>query len=327
MRKCYVLLAGLAVVAGATLTMAQVPQPTPPVEFPVTPESGAWLICIASYTGEHSASLAHDLAVELRQRYKLPAYTLNRGAEQRAKQEEEVRRMREESPGRRVKVVRIDDQYAVLIGGYKDMDAAASALTKIKALPTPDERLCDKAVYATASASPTREEKVTTKEVPVNPFKTAFVVHNPTLPMPAPVASTGPDPDLRRLNHGESYSLIDNCKKPWTMVVATFQGAARVQSKDSPSLIGALTGQIGDQASATAMNAHNLAQVLHETTGFDTYVLHTRYYSVVTVGGFSQANDPMMATTLQSLKKKALLAPNMPVQFLDVPLPMQVPKS
>jgi hypothetical protein len=321
MRTRYGLLAGLAVLAGVGLAAARDPEVNPSADYVVTPEAGPWMVCVASYTGESSGALAHELVLEIRRKHKLPAFVLNRSAELRAQQEAELRRLREEAPGRRIKTVRIEDQYAVLVGGYKDMDAAHKAQTSIKNLPAPPENLCITGMTMSAQGGADGFTKTA-----INPFKSSFVVHNPTIPLPPAADRNGPDPDLAKFNQHESYSLLRKCPKPWTLVIATFQGASTVQAAGAGTVVGALTGKPGEQLAASELNAHNLAEVIRRTTGFDTYVLHTRYYSVVTVGAFSRSDDPQMAVTQEALYKKIILS-GQGVKLLDKPLPMQVPKS
>ena len=128
MRGFLLALAGLLGPVASGIGYAQV-EADPARDYRVTPEAGPWMICAASYMGEPAAKLAHDLTLELRQRYQLPAYVFNRGAEERRKQQEEFDNERQqrqeylrkmgytgEVPLRR-RTVRIEDQYAVLVGG------------------------------------------------------------------------------------------------------------------------------------------------------------------------------------------------------------------
>jgi hypothetical protein len=321
MRKSYGWLAGLAVLVGVGPTMARDPEVNPATEYIVTPDAGPWMVCVASYTGENAGAQAHDLVLEIRQKYKLPAFLLNRSAELRAQQEAELRRLREEAPGRRIKTVRIEDQFAVLVGGYKDMEAAHKAQTSIKNLPAPPENLCITGM--TLSAQPGGEGFTKTA---INPFKSSFVVHNPTVPLPPPPDRNGPDPDLAKFNQYESYSLLKKCPKPWTLVIATFQGASAVQSKGSGTVMGALTGKPGEQLAASELNAHNLAEMLQKTN-LESYVLHTRYYSLVTVGSFSRPPSPSEIKAFQEALEKRLRLAVGAVKLMETPLPMQVPKS
>src|SRR5947209_1009115 len=122
MRTFAVLAAGLVVSlfagrAGAT-------------QFAVTPESGAWLILVQSYSGEGSAKLADDLCATLRRDYHLNAYVFNRGEEERAKERDRIAKIRQQqiefakangipadAPLPKIKTIRIEEQYAVLVGG------------------------------------------------------------------------------------------------------------------------------------------------------------------------------------------------------------------
>ena len=46
----------------------------PEKEYPLTEQNGPWTILACSFSGPHAAQQAHDLVLELRRRYKLPAY-------------------------------------------------------------------------------------------------------------------------------------------------------------------------------------------------------------------------------------------------------------
>src|SRR5262249_38330529 len=95
------------------------------------------MILVQSYDGPQARQMAEDLIQELRTGYKVPAYGFNRGAEERAKEQERIRKIKEQQQQflqqanlpadtqlRAPKTVRIPDQYAVLIGGFKDIDTA-----------------------------------------------------------------------------------------------------------------------------------------------------------------------------------------------------------
>ena len=155
----------------------------------------------------------------------------------------------------------------------------------------------------------------------LNPFLSAFVARNPTVAAD-PTASEGDDPLLR--NAGETYSVY-KCKKPFTLAVAIFQGAPAIQQADADQgVIAKLLGTAtGEQLAASALNAHNLAQVL-SGLGYETYVFHTRYNSVVSVGGFDRQDDPQMAQMSEVLHRKVKAHPQ--VRLLPQPMPMPVPR-
>lgn len=335
-----------AVVAGGFPARAGV-EADPGKDYRVAPEAGPWMICVASYMGDPAAKLAHDLVLEIRQRYQLPAYSFNRGAEERRKQQEELDRERQaqreylkkmgydpDIPLRR-RTVHIEDQYAVLVGGYPDIDTARRMLDRVKKLPPPEKVPQD--LVATvpepggSGADPTRL-KVTPS--PVNPFSTSFVVRNPTVP--AERHDEAPDPDLKKFNAGEPYSLL-KCKKPWTLAVKQYQGAAIIQSQSAPtSAWDKIFGKSpGVQLDAAGQNAHLLAETLRKLN-YEAYVLHTRYSSVVCVGSFDSPDDPRIKTLQEALMRSLFTAQNpgnldaqrltQQVQLMPRPLPMRVPR-
>jgi hypothetical protein len=76
----------------------------------------------------------------------------------------------------------------------------------------------------------------------------------------------------------------------------------------------------GELLNAGALQAEEIARVLRELK-FDAYVLHTRFSSVVTVGGFENKEDPQMA----QLQRKLGGAKFGPIELFVRPLPMPVP--
>src|SRR5438270_381691 len=65
-------------------------------------------------------------------------------------------------------------------------------------------------------------EGTSASQAPINPFRAAFVVHNPAVPTERPAEANKLDiASLRKLNSEESYSLL-SCKKPLTLVVAQY---------------------------------------------------------------------------------------------------------
>src|SRR5262249_25817790 len=145
-------------------------------DYHVRPEAGPWMICTASYTGPEAAQLANKLVTEIRRDYKLPAYYFNRGAEERQKQKEEIDRIRKLSPEGRIRIIRIEDQFAVLVGGYKDMETARKELDRIKKLPPPKSVPQDSVGISVPQKGVDRAF--------LNPFQHSFVVRNPSVPAP-----------------------------------------------------------------------------------------------------------------------------------------------
>lgn len=326
------ILSALALALTLTMALAQ-----SPANLEITPQAGAWLICATSFTGDNSAKLANELALELRNNHRLNAYVFDRGAAERQKQDEEIRRRRELMPNGRIPRIRIEDQHAVLVGSYRDMDSARRALDDVRKL-MPSDKFCLMGERYVRGKSKEGEDGLIYQKIQYGPFTNAFVVPNPTIPTEKP-KETSKDletvmkevnlPLLRKLNAHETHSLLKNPKN-WTLVVATFQspyenvGAAPGALTKS---FNKLLGKEDDKRNASAENACALADTLRDPRlrlGLDSYVLHTSYYSIVTVGGFESGDDPRMRQVQEVIQRLRITGgqTNMLVQ----PMPMPVPR-
>jgi hypothetical protein len=230
----------------------------------------------------------------------------------------------------RKRSVRIEEQYAVLIGGYKDMDSASADLKRIKKLAAP-KSVPGTAIYKVDLAEVAAGRKADPKEEKFSFFRTSFVTPNPTVPATAANANKS-DPFLKVLNADEPFSLL-KCKRPWTLAVKEFYGATVIQAADpAPSgFLDKLFGsKPGAQLNASAMNAHNMAEALRNPKiGLEAYVLHTRTCSIVTVGGFDGPKDPRMEQVVQALARSFQITtgnPQLDQGVLSQPRPMEVPR-
>lgn len=326
------------VVLGVLLSLAAGPVNTP---YAITPEAGAWMILVQSYTGANSGQLADDLAASLRKDYSLPAYVFNRGEEERIKERARIAEVKkkhieqakaaglpEDTPLPKIRTYKIEDSHAVLIGGWKEMDDARKALEKVRKLKPPAERFMHKGlVVPQGEGQGTREAMVGG----YNPFLTAFVVHNPTRPAPVD-PERGKLQNLKEYNADESYSLL-KCRKPYTLMVKPYQGAVVLASANAPKTdsMPKLGSKPGQYLNATAQQAHALAEVLTKIKDArgkpvietDVYVLHTEFGSYVCVGGFDRPDDPSL---LMYQKKLANLKLGLAEQLTPNPMPMPVPK-
>jgi hypothetical protein len=277
--------------------------------YALTPEAGQWLICVASYQGGSSPELAYLLCTYLRQKQH-QAYVYNRGNADRKKLQEELDERQKAMPGvprRRVLAHPQEEQFAVLIGGFNDVDAASAQLKKVRKWDLPDIKLksgqpaFDR--YDTYEPVPGKKSYELKRTQTVNPFHTAMVVPNPTLPpQRKPVAKV--DPFWKQLNSNEPRSLY-KCKKPWTLAVQEFHGATTIQSTSETS--GFLNNLgMGDHAGKRLDLAARMAQQvcdMFKKLGFKSYVLHTRYNSIVTIGEFDGPNDPALFRTQEQLAR------------------------
>jgi hypothetical protein len=305
----------------------------PPSPFAVTPEAGPWMICAASYTGPDAPEMAYKVCLELRKRYP-STYTYNRATEERRQLQEELDRWNKEHPDvpRPRRRVRIEEQCAVLIGGFRDVDAASAELKKIRLLPPPDVRLAPgKLGFDTYDIyEPTKDNRgVELKRYAVNPFHTAFVIHNPTIPMEKPQQSRV-DPAWKRLNADEPRSLL-NCPKPWTLVVQEYVGGTVILPTAGASSflekLGFSSEGAAKRLDACAMRARQLAEVL-DHMGFKTYILHTRTTSVVSVGGFNGPDDPELLRVQAQLRHVSFRDDRgqVPMQMFNPAVPKPVPR-
>jgi hypothetical protein len=313
-------------------------------QFPVTKESGNWMILVQSYSGKGSAELAEELTASLRKDYHVNAFTFDRSEEERLKERERIaaiRKKREEDAKTQglpkdtkwepIRTYKIEDSYAVLIGGWADMESARKALDEIRKLKPPAERLMHQGIVV-----PQAEKGADRQGYygGLNPFKTAFVVHNPLLPAPVD-PEKGKLEHLKEYNANESLSLL-KCRKPYTLMVKTYQGAVKLeapgvtQSSFVDKLFSTKPGQL---LHAETNQAHELAIALRQLKdpsgqplidrGTEIYVLHTEYNSIICIGGYDRPDDPALKTYQRKLAGLQLPPAG---ELSKQPLPMPVPK-
>lgn len=307
-------------------------------DLAVTPQAGAWLVCVASYSGPNAPYLARQLAQQVWQRHGLKAYVFNHADEERRKIREEFERaqaLHPDVPMRR-RTVRLEEQCAVLVGGYKDSEAAAAALKKIRTLPAPDLKLptgepaCD---YMLSTVPDPQKKGMVLQRTPVNPFTTALAIPNPTVPQQQ--AKPKFDPAWTKLNAYEKYSLL-KCPKRYTLVVKEYLGNTVVQPHSGVSgfmdLLG-LGNRMGEGLRGAGKQANALAEFLRQPQlNFKAYVLHTRYNSLVTVGEFDDPDgEECQRLKRQVARLRFSLDPHNPnaadpIGLMANPAPMEVPR-
>jgi len=299
--------------------------------YPIRPEVGAWLICAASFSGDEAPDLARQLVFQIRSQCNLPAYVFNRADEERQKQKALLDAAQAANPiiPTRRRTVRVEEQCAILVGGYPDIDTARRMLDEIKKLPLPNLQLRTGQSPFDVVGKQGEDGKV--RGTYVNPFSTAFVSRNPSLP---PQQANRYDPGLEKFNACEDFSLL-KCPRPWTLVVKQYAGYNKLEQAGvtpSTGFMSKLWGganKPGDALDAAGAQAHELARVLRQLN-FQSFVLHTRTNSLVTVGAFSGPNDPDMRRVSQMLAalRERIGHPNPldPLQLISTPIPMEIPK-
>ena len=317
------------------------PPQEPQHEWAVQPGHGEWMVCVKSYTGAKAKSNAVELCEQIRRQHNAAAYLYDRNYEERRRDEQrkaEIRaaRERELTPFLRVQAemkkkateegrefldapvtirmptVRLEEQWAVVVGGFKDLDAASAALAQIRRWPAPTgEHLMDHMVMQRPGENGRPGSSDATY---LNPFTNSMAVPNPSIKRTT--GTTMPlDPALARLNEDEPLSVLRN-PKGWTLIVKDFSIPLSVQTKDQEGgIIGRVFGANNDPGSileATAKQARELAKALRtpdmeRAAGaaarrlgltprpLESFVLHVRTGSRVTVGSFDSPEDPALA--------------------------------
>jgi hypothetical protein len=293
--------------------------------------------------GPNAPVLAVQLAEQIRTKHNMPAYIVNRGRDERRQADEEWARMRQASeeqglPPPRRRMVRIEEQCAVLIGGpgtgWADIDGASSSLKTVKRWELPELKLGNGIPAYDIMYEPNRNAaggKAEMRPVPVNPFTTSFVTRNPTVPQDARPKSKF-DPAWEKFNKHEEYSLL-KCPKPWTLVVKEYTGTTVLQTGGESSgfleKLGLAGSKEGQGITAAGYQAHELADFLHRLGFKEVYVLHTRTSSIVTVGGFASVQDEDLLKTQDRLARLSFKGANgAPVNLglFARPMPMEVPR-
>jgi hypothetical protein len=311
--------------------------PDPNQDIAVTRNHGPWMICVHWYSGKDAHRMARSMVMELRDNYKLQAFVFNKGADERRKEYERIKELVEKqrefllknnlppTTFRYKKRQTIDDECAILVGNYPDADVARRDLDRIRRLKPPDPNRVKLAMIfrgvldQTGKINDGKDHKEGEYAF-VNPFASAFVVHNPLLKIDRPKEWEQEDMALlRKLNRGEDYSLL-NCKKPYTLMVKQFLLPSVVQPKSAG---GKFLESIGlgknTNSENAALNAHNMAKLFRDVfrdSATESYVLHTRCSSIVTVGAFDSLEDPGLKSTQDLL-----------ITRLKIPqaVPMEVP--
>ena len=263
----------------------------PKKSYELTKENGPWMVFATSFAGEGAEQQARDLVLELRQKYKLPAYVHKQNYDFTNKVKGlGVNRNGEAKQMRYLHAVRYDE-IAVLVGNYTGLEDSElqKTLQKIKyAKPAclelnPEKRTTQR--YATLRyfqkiITPDEEQKSK------GPMSRAFATRNPMLPEEDD-SVRGLDPLEIEMNRDAEFSLLKNRGK-YTVKVATFTGV-NTWKKDEIEKIE--RGQVRSRLEDAAIKANKLAKALR-VRGVEAYEFHDRYESIVCVGSFESVGTP-----------------------------------
>ena len=339
----------LALIAGLLPAVVQA-QPEAPHRWSVAPNHGEWMVCVKSYVGPNARMEAEQFAEFVRTKYNAAAFLYERGQDERLAQEKRrqeiiAQRRKEFQPfltmqaqlkaeadakGQpfiaapatfRVPEVTIRTQWAVLVGGWPDMDTAARALKVVhewKDLP-PNE-LLDRATISGGDSQAQGQY--------INPFASAMVCPNPSIQR-AKATDLTIDPIVVKLNANEPLSVL-KLKNPWTLIVKDYSVPTQTQTQGQEgTALGRALGLTneGKHLEQTAADATKFAELLRSelfqksardagqklgltAVTLDSYVLHLQTGSRVTVGSFESLDDPALEQTQRMLSNMSFLVPD-----------------
>ena len=265
----------------------------PKKSYRLSEEHGPWMIMACSFSGEGATEQARELVLELRSRYKLPAYTYKKKFD-----------FTEGTVGLgvdpygaplRMRNKRGDGtvECAVLVGEFPAVDdkKAQTILKRLKYYH-PDCLELDKNKATSRSLAALREIqqkllKPGNKKKSRGAMGHAFVIPNPLLPKDFFVAS-GVDKFTVRLNKGNKYSLL-KCPGKYTVQVAHFTGKVTIDQKEIQEI--EKGRKMESRLDKAGENAEKLCEALREK-GHEAYLLHERYASIVTIGSFDSVGTP-----------------------------------
>ncbi len=269
----------LALIVSATLARGDVPrwllggsrvEADPQKPYTLKESNGPWLIMACSFSGPNAEQQAHELALELRKKYKLEAFVHK--AEFKLDKLNEDRDQNPLSPSNRYKWKykkfkdRSEfDEFAVLVGNYKSVDdpQAKKTLQELRhaepeCLKVNEGKGTSRALGALRTIQqailPDGSEKKNR-----GPMGHAFVTTNPLLPADYYAPNKGIDELVLKMNKDVTHSLLD-CPGRYTVQVAHFTGKVVINQQE----IEAIENGREMQSSLTqaALKAHVLTEAL-----------------------------------------------------------------
>ena len=288
---CLIAITSTAVAAGPLdlFTLNRV-EADPEKSYRLSEEHGPWMVMACSFSGEQANQQAQELVLELRARYKLPAYTYvkefdftNGTVGSGLDPYGAPLRMRNRRGNGTV-------ECAVLVGDFPAVDdkKAQTTLKRLKYY-NPKCLELDEAKKTSRSLAALRVIqqnilKTGNEKKDRGPMGHAFIIPNPLLPKDFFVSS-GVDQFTVRLNKDNQFSLL-KCPGKYTVQVAHLTGNATINQKEIQAIEkGKKMPTLLDKAGE---NAETLCRALRER-GYEAYLLHERYASIVTVGSFDSA--------------------------------------
>jgi hypothetical protein len=293
-------------------------------EYIITPDVGPFAICVRGYSGDTAREKAKAVVLVLRQNG-WPAYMYDFSAEEERKAKEILdERYRNYPPDYpRHHTIRVQKHWGIFIGGYKSLEDAGKAASRLKREPKekwPKAIYCD-AFYDAEMKAPTQQ---------LNPYAQSFASHNPTWHEEKKQDTSEEDAIIKRINSGRPYNMLA-CGGHYTLVVKVFDGGRVIQAQStSDQFLEKLgLGKEGEIIDATRKQAEEVARVLREQMKLDAYVLHTPTGSVLSIGSFDAPESQATKQLIERIKnlrfsKDEKTPPPPAFQFLPEPTLLKV---
>lgn len=304
--------------------------------YPLTAEPGPVMIKVASFIGSYKnpngevfangLEIANALAKELREEHGIEAYTCSfqagGGGERTPEQQEAFEKQLELFEEKfkvapRVFKLRTPPpvNWVVLAGSFKSYEDKHA------------QRMLDKVRQINPrciSGDLRKQLRFGRSEGDVpNPLKTAMLVVSPHPNAPKLVTSAEEEQNrlfhmLLELNDGERYSVYQ-LNAPGTIQVAQYRGIAVVDEKKAKSLFA--NNKVKEDKAILQLSAQK-AIVLTETLrkqGYEAYVFHGKFASIVTVGGYTGYDDPRLRADIEKLSQVTIAGLQLQPKFIPTP--------
>ena len=268
----------------------------PNKDYILKESDGPWLIMTTSFSGEGAEEQARELVLELRSKYKVPAYMHRRKFDFAG----EVRGRGIDKFGQPLKMKyrtgESIDEIAVLVGHFDEAGSpdAQEVLQKLKnsrpeCLDVRKRKQTNQSLAQWRHLQRQFKKAINSKKTLKGPLGHAFVTTNPLLP-PEYFVPKGVDPFVASMNEGVKHSLLD-CRGKYSVQVAIFKGKSILDQKKIQEELKKGRKTSESKLAEAAQQAHRLTEALR-IKGYDAYEFHDRYCSIVTVGSFTTVGTP-----------------------------------
>jgi hypothetical protein len=267
----------------------------PDKDYILSQSNGPWLIMASSFSGEGADRQAHDLALELRKRYKLPAYVYEaqfnlQDARGRGTNQYGAPPKMHYRHGNEIKEI------AVMVGDFPAVNdtGAQKVLKKLKyttpqCLDVKDNAATNQTLAGWRMIQKEAQACFGSDQKNKGPMGHAFITRNPLLPEEYFVPK-GLDPLVLEMNRNVEHSLLD-CPGKYSVQVATFKGQVLIDQKQIAEIERG-EKKFDSGLSKAALQAHQLTEALR-MKHYEAYEFHDRYASIVTVGSFDSVGAPL----------------------------------